>query len=184
MRKRDLGSIALTLLLVGGCKRAPVVNPVTAKTQATTTTAPATTRSSTTGPSAPKTFIDLVKRNYPDFPATQPLEISLDRKDAARIVLRDPIYLDAAQHLWITRPDADATDAVLLRVGTETDHLIRERPAYVHWRYEPAKGRQPGRSIPVLVCPTGGGDDFELVETGRRISMKAQRGRYRWRDAF
>ena len=184
MRKCIL-PFAMLMFIVAGCKKEPPVNPVApAKTQATTTTVPATTRAATSGSAVPKTFIELVKRNYPNFATTQPLDTPLDRKDAARIVLRDPIYLDHSQHLWITRADADATEAVLARAGKETDHLIRDRPAYVHWRYEPPARRQPGRSTPVLVCPVAGGNQFEIIEERRRTMMAGLRSGYRWSDAF
>ena len=183
MRKCSV-AVVMGFLVIAGCKRVPAVAPV--KTQATPPTMPATTKGAiaTSRPVTPKTFIELVKRSYPNLSATQPLDTPLDRKDAARILLRDPIYLDHSQHLWITRPDADPTETVLLRAGTETDHLIRERPAYVHWRYEPPGRRQPGRSTPVLVCPVAGGNQFEMIEERRRTLMTGLRGGYRWSDAF
>jgi hypothetical protein len=175
------------MFMYGGmaCKRKAVVSgPATdsAKRQATTTTAPAS-RPATTQAS-PRTFVELVKKNYPECPATQPLDTPLDRHDAARIILRDPIYLDRSQHLWITRADAEAVETVLARSGKETEHFVRERPAYVHWRYEPGVKRQPGRSTAVLVCPIAGGDRVEFIEEGRRVVVAGQRSGYRWEEAF
>src|SRR5207302_1851757 len=130
--------------------------------------------------SAPRTFVDLVRAVYPNCPATQPLDAPLDRKDGARLVLRDPIYLDRMQNLWITRPDAEPTEAVLSRVATDTEHLVRERPAYAHWRFQPGTKRRAGHSTVVLVCPKDGTNQIEFVEETRRTTLNGQRGKYNW----
>ena len=128
--------------------------------------------------------MELVKRLYPDSPATQPLDTPVDRKDAARIILRDPIHLDRFQHLWITRADAEPTEAVLARAGNESEHFVREKPEYVHWRYEPGVGKKPGRSMPVLVCPGMADRSIEFVEEHRREKIGGKRTGYRWSHAY
>ena len=117
-------------------------------------------------------------------PTTQPLDTPLDRKDAARIIVRDPIYLDRSLQLWITRPDADATSIVLKRSASENEHFTRERPSYVHWRYEPPTRRLPGKSTAVLISAAGDGKSIDFIEETRRTTVTAIRTRYLWTDAF
>src|SRR5947209_1531055 len=83
-------AISWTLLLGFACKKKPEPTPPPPK-PATTATAPATTTAATTKPGPPRTYIGVVKLAYPECAATQPLESPLDRKDAARVVLREPI---------------------------------------------------------------------------------------------
>ena len=178
--------------IVAACKEPPPV--VSAPTTVPTTMPMANPKAATapvtrpviavTQPVAPRTFVELVKRIYPDCPATQPLDTPVDRKDAARIILRDPIHLDRFQHLWVTRSDADPTNAVLARAGSESEHFLREKPVYVHWRYEPGVGKKPGRSMAVLVCPPAGEADIEFVEEGRRTKIKTPRPAYQWSNAY
>lgn len=177
-------SVSLIVGLVTGCKK-EVVTPATmpAKLPTPATTTGPATRTAATLPAVPRTFVELVRRAYPDYPATQPLETALDRRDAARIILRDPIYLDRALHLWITRADADPIEAVLARVGKESEHLVREKPVYAHWRYVAGEKRKPGHSTAVLVCE-GEGRTIEFVEEGRRTSLAGKGATYRWEDAF
>src|SRR5690349_6072744 len=187
-----IASAALLLLaaLAPGCKEKPAPQPTppaAATHPATTATAPATTRAASTEPAPPRTFAQLVKLTYPDSAATQPLDYPLDRKDCARVVLRDPILLDRiTANLWITRADAEPAEVVLARAGKETEHFVRERPVYVHWRYEPPTDRKhPGRSVAVLVCPReGDGKTIEFVEYNRRTKVAGQRRGYHWEDAF
>ena len=186
--------IAFTIAgaIVFACKEPPPV--VSAPTTVPTTmptakpkaaTAPVTRpATSATQPVAPRTFVDLVRRTYPDCPATQPLDTPVDRKDAARIVLHDPIYLDRFQHLWVTRSDADATEIMLARSGDESEHFVRERPEYVHWRYEPGVGKKPGRSTAVLVFPIPDRHEIELVEAGRRSKLSLKGTGYQWNNAY
>jgi hypothetical protein len=190
-----VGSAALLLLAAlipaGGCRKeaAPQPTPPAPATRsaATSTTAPATTRAASTEPLPPRSFAQLVKLAYPESAATQPLDYPLDRKDGARVVLREPILLDRLTgNLWITRPDAEPAEIVLARAGKETEHFVRDRPAYVHWRYEPPTDRKhPGRSVAVLVCPVEGDrESIEFVEYNRRTRLTGERAGYHWEDAF
>jgi hypothetical protein len=178
------------LIPAGGCKEKPAPQPTPpaqATRPATTATVPATTRAASTEPAPPRTIAQLVKLAYPESAATQPLDYPLDRKDCARVVLREPILLDRiTANLWITRADAEPPEVVLARAGKETEHFVRERPAYVHWRYEPPTDRKhPGRSVAVLVCPAeGDGKTIEFVEYNRRTKVTGQRTGYHWEDAF
>ena len=180
-------ALAIGVMIVFSCKKNTdvVIAPTTKPTSRSAKPQAATTRSIVaTKPVAPRTFLELVKRVYPDSPATQPLDAPVDRKDAARLILHDPIHLDRFQHLWITRPDADATAAVLLKTGTDSVHFVRDKPEYVHWRYAPGVGKKPGRSTAVLVCAVAGEEMIEFVEEGRLTRLKAQRQTYRWSNAY
>ncbi len=174
---------ALQLALLGlACKPKPAPAPLPPPSATTTTTAPATTQAVATKPGPPRSYMELVKLAYPDSPATQPLDTPLDRKDAARIVLREPIYLDRLQNLWITRPDAEPAQAVLGRAEKETEHLVRQTPLFVHWRYDPGDKRNAAKTTAVMVCP--GVDGLEFVEERRRVTVPAKSTRYNWADAF
>ena len=89
-----------------------VVKPATTEaTQvAATSTAPATTQAAVIPP--PRTLLDLIHRHQPGYAATQPLAFGdpLGFHECGHFILREPVYLDAANQLWITRPDADDTE--------------------------------------------------------------------------
>lgn len=109
----------------------PLILPTIATTQPATkpTTAPAPVAARP--PAA--FYIDVVRSNNPAIPATQPLALPVDLSDAAHIILRDPVYLDGAGHLWITRTDAKPTDETLRHSMDASEHLIPDRPLFVHW---------------------------------------------------
>ena len=56
----------------------------------------------------------------------------------------------------------------MARAAKESEHFVREKPAYVHWRYEPPVGRKPGKSTAVLVCPAPSGNGLDFFEENRR----------------
>src|SRR5437016_5888437 len=124
LQNLTITSAAVAVLMLAGtvcqgCNDKPTPPPRSPPTKpATTTTTPATTRAASTEPRPPRTFVDLVRLIYPTCSATQPLDYTLDRKDGARLILKDPVYLDRyMSNLWITRADAEPTEAVLARAA-------------------------------------------------------------------
>ena len=131
----------------------PIVTPTTAPA-----TVPATEPISAAPP--PATFFEVVKADFPTLPATRPFDAAGELEDAARIVLDEPLYLDPAGRLWITRPDAppaaEAIDAArqAARKGKAAPsvYVVRDRVAYVHYAPDPAGGWRP---IPILQAGPG-----------------------------
>src|SRR5207247_2093593 len=129
-------------------------------------------------------YLDAVYANYPRMPQTRPMDVPLDLAQAARLVFKEPIYLSPGRlDLWITRPDAPATESVLARAAKEQgDQLataVREEVAFVHWQ-----PRETGPWTFNLIVRTPGGAGYELVtQSGRRPLGKAGRN-YRWDRAL
>lgn len=163
-------------------ERTVAPNPSTPPTEKTTTTAP--TRPST--PDKPKfetTYVDVVRAAFPSLPTTQPLAFPLELNQAARLVMKDPIFLSKSSgDLWITRPGAAPTAQVLKQAAdpatadTQT-HVLRERVAFVDWLTS-----QSGSSIPYLICDNPDGS-FELVSAEGRKPLPNRR-EYLWDRAF
>src|SRR3954454_2335151 len=112
-RSGGIAQWALVLLvglaLIGGgvfiATREPGIKSVSAAHPPAPASAPATAPASApaTLPGKPVEYMDVVRLNYPDFPTTQPLIVPAAMQEAARLVISDPIYLDAVGELWITR---------------------------------------------------------------------------------
>jgi hypothetical protein len=82
------------------------------------------------------TYMDFIHATFPAFPVTQPLAMPLNLSESARLVVKDPVYLDApGAQLWITRPDAPPTETFLKKRPDDPERITitRERPLYVHW---------------------------------------------------
>ncbi len=132
----------------------PIVKPLTRPALP-----PATTRAAAAPPTS---FFEVVKADFPALPATRPFDAAGELEDAARIVLTEPVYLDAAGRLWITRPDAPpAAEAIdiarkAVRKGKPEPsvYVVRDRVAYVH--YAPDPGGVGWRPLPILRRPAGG----------------------------
>ncbi|MGH7178899.1 MAG: hypothetical protein ACREJC_16100 [Tepidisphaeraceae bacterium] len=89
------------------------------------------TTAPTTRP-APRDYMGVVLAMVPDFPTTQPLAVPMDDlHDAAAIVLRDPVYLDSAGELWITRSDGVPLAEHLSKPGDESSHVVRQQVDFV-----------------------------------------------------
>ena len=158
---------------------------------ATTNPAPATQPSAQTPitppphpaePKATATYLQVVRAAYPDFPATQPLDVPLDLAQAAHLLVHDPVYLSTPPRtdLWITREDAPPTADVLHdAMDSSKDiqvHLTRERVAFVHWM-----PTESGAWIPYLICPDGSGGFDAISSQGRQ---KLPRKDYHWNYAM
>src|SRR5690349_1429107 len=86
---------ACAALLIA-CDREPVAKPTTAPAATQAATAPATK------PFVARSYIDLIRKNFPKIATTQPLGVPVDLDDAAHFVLAAPIYLCPRGDLWIT----------------------------------------------------------------------------------
>jgi hypothetical protein len=78
-------------------------------------------------------YMQLLHQRNPAVAATQPLDDPLELPDSAHLILPDPVYLDPAGHLWITSKDGSPTATALLKPADTYDHIIQDRPSFVHW---------------------------------------------------
>lgn len=164
------------MLGVIGCRRQPSA-PVPASQPAI---AAVQTALPPPPPPAPiiDTYMRLLKADYRDFPATQPLKEVLDLPQAAHLDLKEPIYLAGPPNpeLWITRSDAPPIDRVLheaIDPKMEIDcHILRERVAFVHWMPQDA-----GPWLPYVVCRRDDGG-FRVFWPGGHADL--QRSDYCW----
>src|SRR5215208_1620169 len=192
--------VALLVLVLGAA--AAVAYVVTrrpagqeASTRPTTTTAPATqpqtapTTRLARSQAPPKAkgpttqYFDVIQANYPRMPDTQPMPVPLDVSQAARFVFPEPVYLSPRGDLWITRPDAPPTDAVLARAAKEqADELmltVREPVAFVHWM-----PRETGPWTFGLIVRKTGGSGYEWVTQGSRVPIGTPGRNYQWERAL
>ena len=169
--------VGVIVWFVADRRPSPAGDEVKPSTQPTTAPATHPTTSAAAKPKLPQSFMDVVLASHPAFPTTQPLGVPLDLREAARLVIDDPIYLDAIGQLWITRADAEAVAGVLKRADREQAHVVPERVVFVH-RAPDAKGKWHAQ----LVCLRDDGG-YELVsEAGRQDMGKAHV--YDWPRAF
>ncbi len=113
-----------------GAERDFAVQPVT--TQPTTQAAPPPVVEKE--PEAPKPIADLLGvllADDPAYPTTQPLDLPADLEDAARIVIRHPVYLDLFGRLWITHPRGTPVADLLDKPLDGRTFVVTERVRYV-----------------------------------------------------
>lgn len=166
-------AIALAGVWGVGCRESP---PPPASQPATQPAAPATAEAPAE-PARPVTnWLDVVLREHPDFPTSRPLSFPVDWPEAARLVIRSPVYVCPRGDLWITHADAPPTAAVLRSAVREQAHVVRERVRYAHWGVTEA-----GVGYVALVCDVEEG--LELVSAVGRKALRGGRG-YRWDRAF
>lgn len=141
------------------------------------TTAPAT-QAAPPAPAAPRTYMDVILSNYPDFPTTQPLVIPLNMQEAARLILNDLIYICADRgDLWITRADAEPAEAIIVHAHQEQTHLLRDEVVHVHWRVD-----EKGTWNPLLICRREDGA-YDAVDAASRRPLPAKQS-YHWERAM
>lgn len=191
-----LGLIIAALAVVSGViayavhnRRIPAPVATSLPANPTTQPLPATTnpaRAATKPPDAPKfplSYLDVICAAYPSLPTTQPIAVPLELGQAARFVLKDPIYLDRIRGgLWITRPDAAPIKQVLHDAadpdaGDGQSHVLRERVVFVHWM-----PTDSGAFLPYLVCADDRGR-LEVVSASGRKPLPADRN-FDWSRAF
>jgi hypothetical protein len=114
---------------------------------------------------APRTYMDVILKQDPDFPTTQPVP-PVEISSAGHILLQDPTYLDPMGNLWITRPDAEATETVLKKAAKQQANITREDVNFVHWQRDEA-----GNWVPALVVPNARGNGFEILTQHARKTI-------------
>jgi hypothetical protein len=122
-----LGGIAAALLWHRS--PAPIPPPPLVATPQPTPASPTTKKVKPTYIS----YMQLLHQRNPAVAATQPLDDPLELPDAAHLIIPDPVYLDPAGHLWITSKDGMPTAAALIKPTDTYDHIIQDRPVFVHW---------------------------------------------------
>jgi hypothetical protein len=127
--------------------------------------------------------MDVVRADFPSLPTTQPLAFPLELSQAARLILKEPVFLSKGSgDLWITRADAPPTARVLKAAvdpatADAQTHVLRDRVAFVVWF-----STQSGNPMPYLVCAASDGG-YEVVSGEGRKPLPAHRD-YRWDRAF
>ena len=140
-------------------------------------TQPATAPAAQPAPPPAGKWIDVVLREHPDFPTTQPLAFPVAFEEAARVEIESPIYLCPRGDLWITRSDAAPTPTVLKSAVGEQAHVVRDTVRYAHWAVTDAGSAY----VTLVVQPSA--NTFDVVTATGRKPISAARD-YRWDRAF
>ena len=122
-------------------------------------------------------YMDLVRTQNPNIPATQPLDFPVELPDAAHLILHDPVYLDPIGNLWITSALGQPAITALDKPGDAQEHIITDRPVFVHWWTDEA-GQW---SAAMIVADQHNG--FDLVTKKGRRHLAADR-HFRWSTAY
>jgi hypothetical protein len=131
-----------------------------------------------------KTYMDVIRTEFPSTPTTQPLPSPLDLSQAARMVLKDPLYLSKSRgDLWITRPDSPPTkqllhDLIDPKIEESQSHVLPEPVAFVHWMPS-----DTGPWLPYLVCRKSAASEYEVVWSKGRQPLPVRRD-FEWDRAF
>lgn len=130
-----------------------------------------------------RSYLDVIRSDYAQLPATQPLEFALELNQSARLILKEPVYLSRPPRadLWITRADAPVMGQVLKeavdpKASDLQTHVVRERVAFVHWMPTDA-----GPWEPYLVCRAG--DGYKVIWADASAPIPSRR-EYLWHRAF
>lgn len=163
---------------VAGCGRHSSPTAATPATQPTSKPVAQQASAAASQPAPLRTYVDVIRSHFPDFPATQPSARGVDLSLAGHVHLREPVYLDSWGHLWITRHDATTTDDDLRNAGDgeTTIHVVREPVAFVYWRLV-----HGGRAEPLLICPTA--DGAQVLSATRRQMLPFHRD-FQWNRAM
>ncbi len=149
-----------------------IIPPATAPT-----TQPATQPVAVAEP-PPRTYWELLHREFPRLATTQPIDQTLNMRDWGHFPISHPVHIDRRGVLWITRPDAEETDALLATASTRQANLTRERVLFAHWFYN-----EGGDWIINLITSAPSGNGFEIVSSKGRKSIGAGDD-YDWSRAF
>jgi hypothetical protein len=136
------------------------------------TTKPTTRRAATTFPC----YMDAIRTDNPSIATTQPLAFAVDLPDAAHLIVHDPVYLDLSGHLWLTQADGEPAAKALQKPIETTEHVIREKPVFVHWWTTDA-----GDWAAAIVVKSPEGYDI-ITKTARQHLAGARP--FRWANAF
>jgi hypothetical protein len=118
-------------------------------------------------------YFEVIQLENKSVAATQPLDSPLDLPDAAHLVFHEPVYLDPIGNLWITRADGEPTAKALAKAGDVEEHIITDRPVFVHWFAD--------WSAAVVVKSETGGYDI-ITKTQRRHLVNDRP--FRWSGAY
>jgi hypothetical protein len=78
----------------------------------------------------PRTYFELLHREFPKLATTQPIDQTLNMRDWGHFLITQPVYVDRRGVLWITRGDAEETETLLGTAPTRQVNLTRERIAF------------------------------------------------------
>ena len=172
--------VVLAVVLVGGLfvreklfpRKNRAVNPVP-------TTAPVTRP--TTAPVVvdlpPRSYMDLVRNAYPNYPTTQPLDQALGIAYMGRFIVPHRAFLDRSQRIWVTHPEAPSLEELYEKGEYPQVVLTREQPLYVHWV------QQENDVAPHLVVLNSKGNGYAVVGPKGRQPI-GEGLDYDWRRAF
>lgn len=107
------------------------IAPATQSASATAATQPTPQQQASIG------YVDLIRRKYPNFPATRPLGVPVGYDDAAHVILEVPVYLSPSGDLWITHPQAPPTSQALAGAADDPLHVVGQRVVFVFWTARP-----------------------------------------------
>lgn len=127
----------------------------------------------------PRDFMDVVLKNYPEFPTTRPLGRAIDLSYAAHLLIPEPLFVDMAGNVWIARPDGEPAERLLKKAAKQSSNVSREHVLYVHWTRT-----DQGQFIPLLVVPNPRGDGYEVVSPADRRPIGTAGREYDWPRAF
>ena len=128
-------------------------------------------------PAGPRTFPELVRHHYPEYPTTQPLAQPLPINYIGHFLIRDPVRVDRTGHAWFTRPDAPRPEQLAGKPTNDIILLCRQQPAFVHWMVK-LEGH-----VPMLILANAKGDGYELLTADGRLSI-GEGLDYDWARAF
>ncbi len=188
-RWRWIGAAVALLPLFGwSCRRQPPPAAPTTSPSASRPIQRAPTATTTaTRPPAPAGYIDVVRLHNPNVPATQPLDIPVDVRDAAHLLLPEPVYIDPPGHLWITRDDAPPIDTSFFRrlssqqmQGRIEPILVPRRVLFVAWY------AMDNKLTPLIVCAgdNAAGDSAAPVAIGPTRTTTLPPRHYLWDRAI
>lgn len=157
---------AIKLLRPAPVAQAPVTQPVVTLPASLPATRPVI-----------KDFMRLVSLNYPDFPATRPLDSSIDLSESAHILLKYPLAVDAFGDLWIHHEDGADPLAVVLKPAQV--NIVNRKVLFSHrWRYSNSSRWKYG-----LVVPSKTRQGFDFVDEDQTRLIAKKEG-YDWTRAL
>jgi hypothetical protein len=174
--------VIFVLLIAGGITAALMLHGTPPSPPAP----PAPIAASQPTPSAPTTrkakpiylsYMQLLRQRNPAVATTQPLDDPLELPDAAHLIIPDPVYLDPAGHLWITSSQGMPTASALVKPAETYDHIIQDRPVFVHWALNDAGNWD---AVVILHNPAGG---YDFISKADRQHLAVDRP-FNWSAAF
>lgn len=145
-------------------------------------TQPAATTSPTTLP-APKEpeklcldLLDVIHDQDPKYATTQPLDWPVSLRDADRILLRSPVYLDPMGDLWITHPRGQTLPDIIHTLARQRTHVTRAQVLFVHWTFDVRNKR-----VPIIVYREDG--QIKILSRAGEQPLNIDRN-FRWNEGI